>query len=103
MKMELNKKNNAEWMIFVLLLKEIAKQKKITETQIAKETGMIQSAVSRFFSLKFNPTLDTFIKVSKALNVNYFFEDKDGQSDLNLCFEKAMEELGRRADKLPKN
>ena len=98
-----NKNKNEQWMLLVLLLKEISEQKGITQNQIAQKTGMIQSAVSRFFSLKFKPTLDTFLQVSKAIKVNFFFEDQEDKTDLNLCFEKAMEQLDRRVDKLPKN
>lgn len=98
-----NENKNEQWMLLVLLLKEISEQKGITQNQIAQKTGMIQSAVSRFFSLKFKPTLDTFLQVSKAIKVNFFFEDQEDKTDLNLCFEKAMEQLDRRVDKLPKN
>ena len=98
-----NENKNEQWMLLVLLLKEIAEEKGITQNQIAEQTGMIQSAVSRFFSLKFKPTIDTFLQVSKAIKVNFFFEDKESKTDLNKCFEKAMEQLGRRVDKLPKN
>lgn len=92
-----------QWKILVLLLQEIAIQKGITQNQIADQTGLIQSNVSRFFSLKYKPTLDTFLQVAKAIKVNFFFEDQESKTDLNLAFEKAMEELGRRVDKLPKN
>ena len=98
-----NKNQNEQWMLLVLLLKEIAEEKGITQNQIAEQTGMIQSAVSRFFSLKFKPTIDTFLQVSKAIKVNFFFEDQESKTDLNKCFENAMEQLGRRVDKLPKN
>ena len=98
-----NKNQNEQWMLLVLLLKEIAESKKITQEQIAFETGMLQSAVSRFFSLKFKPTLDTFLHIAKAIKVNFFFEDQEDKSDLNQCFERAMENLGRRENKLPKN
>ncbi|WP_324069809.1 MAG: helix-turn-helix transcriptional regulator [Flavobacterium sp.] len=98
-----NKNQNEQWMLLVLLLKEIAEEKGITQGQIAEQTGMIQSAVSRFFSLKFKPTIDTFLQVSKAIKVNFFFEDQESKTDLNKCFEKAMEQLGRRVDKLAKN
>lgn len=98
-----NKNQNEQWMLLVLLLKEIAEQKGITQLQIAEKTGLIQSNISRFFSLKYKPTLDTFLQVAKAIKVNFFFEDQEDKSDLNLCFEKAMEQLGRRVDKLPRN
>ena len=95
--------NEQQWMLLVLLLKEIAESKGITQNEIAEETGMIQSAVSRFFSLKFKPTLDTFLQVAKAVKINFFFEDQESKTDLNLMFERAMESLGRRPDKLEKN
>ena len=98
-----NQNQNEQWVLLVLLLKEIADKKGITQVQIAEQTGLIQSNVSRFFSLKYKPTLDTFLQVAKAIKVNFFFEDQEDKTDLNLCFERAMEQLGRRVDKLPKN
>jgi transcriptional regulator with XRE-family HTH domain len=98
-----NKNQNEQWMLLVLLLKEISEQKGITQNQIAEQTGLIQSNVSRFFSLKYKPTLDTFLQVAKAIKVNFFFDDQESKTDLNLAFEKAMVELGRRVNKLPKN
>lgn len=94
---------NEQWMLLVLLLKEIADKKSISQNDIAAQTGMLQSSVSRFFSLKFKPTLDTFLQVSKAVKVNFFFEDQEGKTDLNVAFERAMEQLGRRVNRLPKN
>jgi len=94
---------NQQWQLLVLLLKEIAGQKNITQDEIADKSGLLQSNVSRFFSLKYKPTLDTFLQVAKAIKVNFFFEDQEDKSDLNLAFEIAMSELGRRPDNLPKN
>ena len=86
-----NKKNqNEHWKVLVLLLKEIADQKGISQNEISEKTGMLQSAVSRFYSLKFKPTLETFLQVAQALKVNFFFEDQEGKTDLNIAFEKAM-------------
>jgi len=95
--------DDKNWQLFVLLLKEIADQKSITQNEIAEKSGLLQSNVSRFFSLKYKPTLDTFLQVAKAIKVNFFFEDQEDKSDLNLAFEKAMTALGRRPDNLPKN
>lgn len=97
------KKDNYEWQLFVLMLKEIATEKGITQEIIAQRSGLIQSNVSRIFALKYKPTLDTFLQVAKAVGVNFFFEDKESKTDLNVCFERAMESLGRRPDKLTKN
>jgi DNA-binding phage protein len=101
--MSQNKNQNEQWMLLVLLLKEIAEKKGVTQGQIAEQTGLLQSNISRFFSLKYKPTLDTFLQISKAIKVNFFFEDQESKTDLNQAMEKAMEELGRRANKLPKN
>ncbi len=95
--------NNNNWKVLVLLLKEIADNKGITQLEISERTGMLQSAVSRFFSLKFKPTLETFLQVAQALKINFFFEDQENKTDLNIAFEKAMTELGRRPENLPKN
>lgn len=95
--------NNGQWELLVILLKEIAQDKGITQEDIAGKTGLQQSSVSRFFSLKFKPNLETFLEVAKAVGVNFFFEDKDGTSDLNKSFERAMEFLGRRAKGFSKN
>ena len=101
--MSQNQNQNEQWMLLVLLLKEVADSKGITQNEIAEQTGLIQSNISRFFSLKYKPTLDTFLQVSKAVKVNFFFEDQENKTDLNKCFENAMEQLGRRVDKLSKN
>ena len=101
--MSQNKNNNEHWKVLVLLLKEIADNKGITQLEISERTGMLQSAISRFFSLKFKPTLETFLQVAQALKINFFFEDQENKTDLNIAFEKAMTELGRRPENLPKN
>lgn len=92
-----------EWQLFVLLLKYIAEEKGITHQQIADNTGLIRSNITRFFFLKYKPGLDIFLKIAKAVGVNFFFEDRDSDTDLNKIFERAMEQLGRRPDNLPKN
>lgn len=96
-------RENGQWQLLVLILKNIAEEKGITQQQIADETGLHQSSVARFFQAKFKPGLDVFLEIAKAVNVNFFFEDKESKTDLNLMFEKAMEQLGRRPDKFPKN
>ncbi len=98
-----NNNKNEHWKVLVLLLREIAENKEISQSEISERTGMLQSAVSRFFSLKFKPTLETFLQVAQALKVNFFFEDQEGKTDLNIAFEKAMTELGRKPENLPKN
>lgn len=96
-------RENGQWQLLVLILKNIAEEKGITQQQIADETGLHQSSVARFFQAKFKPGLDVFLEIAKSVKVNFFFEDKESKIDLNVMFEKAMEQLGRRPDKLPKN
>lgn len=97
--------NEQHWMLLVLLLKELSIQKlgEGYQTKISEITGIYKNNISRFFSLKYKPRLDTFISIARAIKVNFFFEDQEGASDLNLAFEKAMTALGRRPDKLQKN
>jgi transcriptional regulator with XRE-family HTH domain len=95
--------NEQQWKLLVFLLDEIRRQKGITQQQIADDTGLIRSNVSRFFSAKFTPDLNHFLIISKAVKVNFYFEDQESKTDLNIAMESAMETLGRRPDKLPKN
>jgi DNA-binding phage protein len=89
--------------LLIQLLREIAETKGISQLMIAKRTGLKQSNISIFFNFKRKPNLDTFLQVAEAVGVNFFFEDRDRVTDLNQLFEKAMEDLGRRPDKLSKN
>lgn len=98
-----NKKQNEQWMLLVFLLDEIRQQKGISNLKIAELSGIAPAHTSRFFSCKFPPTLPTFLKIAKAIEVNFFFEDQESKVDFNVAMENAMEQLGRRPDKLPKN
>jgi transcriptional regulator with XRE-family HTH domain len=92
-----------QWKILVLLLQQIAEQKGLTQQEIAEKSEMHQSHISRFFALKYSPDIRTFLKVALAIEVNFFFEDRESKTDLNIAMERAMEELGRRVEKLSKN
>lgn len=102
----MNKENNSneqQAKLLVLMLKKIAKEKGITHQEIADRSGLHKSNVTRTFSLNYMPNLTTFLAIAKAIGVNFFFEDKEGVTELNQIFEQAMDELGRRPDRLPKN
>lgn len=92
-----------QWKLFILILREIANEKNISQEQIAEITGYQPSNISRFFSMKYSPTLPVFLKICKAVGVNLFIESKDSDTDFNQLFEKAMTQLGRRPQNLPKN
>ena len=99
--MKEKKSNEQTWRLFVVMLKTIAEEKQLTHEYIAEVTGFHRSNVTRFFRLSYCPNMKTFIAIAKAINVNFFFEDKDDTTDLTLIFEKAMTQIGRSADKLP--
>jgi len=69
-----------QWMLLVAQLKEIANSKNKTQQEIAETCGLSQSNVSRFFSLKYKPHLDTFLLIAEALKVNFFFADQETKS-----------------------
>ena len=68
---------NEQWKLLVLLLKEIAESKNITQGTIAIQTGLIQSNISRFFSLRYKPNLETLVKISTALNCKINITDNE--------------------------
>jgi hypothetical protein len=100
-----NQINEQQWQLLVLILREIAIQKLGIgwQLELANRTGFKPSNISRIFSLKYSLSLKNFIIIAKAIEVNFFFEDKDSITDLNQAMERAMDQLGRRVDKLPKN
>lgn len=59
---------------------EQAKEKGITEAQIAELTGFKQPNVHRMLSGKFSPTLDNFIRLAEAVGVYFFLDSKDAKS-----------------------
>ncbi|NHZ84408.1 MAG: hypothetical protein GWP19_00825 [Planctomycetia bacterium] len=82
--------NEQQWKLLVLILKKISEEKGISHQKIADVTGLQRSNVTRMFGLKYSPNMKTFLMVAKAINVNFFFEDKDSKMDLNKTFEAAM-------------
>lgn len=69
-----NNQNEQQWQLHVLILKEIAESKGITRREIANRTGLLESNVSRFFSLRHKPRLDIFLEIAKAIGVNFVIE-----------------------------
>lgn len=72
-----SKKKKEQWEALVLLLKEISKENGITQREIAEKTGFKQSHINRVFSLRFTPTLDTFLKICRALDLDVVIEEKE--------------------------
>lgn len=99
----MEKLNDETWKAFVMLIDQVAKQKKLTSYDLAERTGMRDNSIRRIFQLKYCPSLQTFLSLCKAVEVNIFVEDRESKTDLSILFEQAMTELGRRSEKLPKN
>jgi len=95
--------NEKQWQLLVLILRKISESKGISQQEVADRTGLKRQNVSRMFNLQRCPNLSTFVLVAKSIGVNFFFEDKAGDTELNVIFEQAMTELGRRPDKLETN
>ena len=96
--------NEQAWRLLVVLLQLTAAEKGIKQEQLAERTGYTQSNISRVFSLRYCPKLSVFINLANAIGVNFFFEDRENLDiDYNRLVEEAMDKLGRRPDKLPKN
>ena len=88
---------------FILFIDEVLKSQGKSRYWLAKETGIPESSLSRYFNLEIIPPLNIFLKVCHAVQLNIFFQTRDSETSLNKEFERAMERLGRRPDKLPKN
>tara|TARA_A100000171_G_C2111354_1_gene135224 strand:+ start:608 stop:946 length:339 start_codon:yes stop_codon:yes gene_type:complete len=103
-KMNNNKNEPSEhWKVFALFFQEAMKDKEMNSSQLAEKIGVHRSTLKRFFDLDFPLKFDVILKIVHALELNLFFESRNSETDLNQLFEKAMTELGRRPDKLPKN
>lgn len=91
------------WKAFALFFKNAMDAKGLNQSQLAEKVGVHRSTLKRFFELEFCLKFDTILAIVHALELNLFFESRDDSAELNKWFEEAMEELGRRPDKLPKN
>jgi len=58
------------WQDLVLALKNMAKEKRITQKMISERTGIKQQAISRMFRLKHSPTVKTFMAVAIAVGIS---------------------------------
>ena len=60
---------NEQWELLVFELNELRKKNKISILKIAQITRIAPSHVSRFFSCKFEPKLNTYLKIDKAVKI----------------------------------
>ena len=55
---------------FINRLKSIMKERKITQTELAKRTGIRQSSISDWLNDRYEPKQDKVYIIAKALNVS---------------------------------
>lgn len=57
-------------------LREIAKEKRISQAEISRKTGIAQSNISNMLSGRTNPTLKRFLQVADVLQLDVILIDK---------------------------
>jgi len=77
----MNKHNlqSEEWKKIVIQLREVADQKGITQEEISDKTGMLQSGISRIFSMAYIPKISTLVLIANALGVELNIKDKESE------------------------
>jgi transcriptional regulator with XRE-family HTH domain len=63
-------------------LHDLAKEKGITQEQIANKTGFTRNNVNRMLSGRYSPTLDNFIRLAEAIDTYFFVIDKEANDEL---------------------
>ena len=89
--------------VFVRLIKLLLDEKGITNYAVAKKLAISKSTVANWFEGTTVPSLDNFLRLAKLAEVNFFFSSKEDGAPLNALFNKAMEQIGRRPEKLNNN
>ncbi len=86
---ELSKdKHQAARQMLCRYIQTLAKEKGISQKEIAEKTGFTESNVSRMLAGKYPPTLDNFIKLAEAVNCYFFILDKEADDDLTEMMRK---------------
>ncbi len=68
-----------------LLIKEIAKEKGITLSEVAELAGITQPSISRIVNGRITPTLDTLNNIAKALDVDISDLFKRKRNSVLIC------------------
>ena len=66
----------------MLRIREVRRSKEITQIELARQVGVAQASLSEWESGKTKPTLDSFIKLGKALGCSLDY--LAGLSDTNI-------------------
>lgn len=71
-------------------LREVAREKGMTDTEVAQAAGLLKSHVSRLFAGKYPPTLDTFLALCFAVGARVFVEDRQADTPENRAINEAL-------------
>jgi len=78
----------------ILLLREIAKEKRITHWDIAIKTGIERAYITHIFNLKNKPRIDIVFKIASAVGVNISVKIRDGEKlDFNKLLQEARKNM----------
>lgn len=81
------------WKIMISMLEKIRKEKKISFHDLELKIGKKKQNIWRVMQLKYQPSLGLFLDIATALEVRFFFEDKEDKTDLYEMFNKAIDQL----------
>lgn len=73
---------------------KLAKEKGITQQQIADKTGFTRNNVSRMLSGRYSPSLDNFIRLAEAVDTFFFVIDKESKDDLTEAMRNRWDSPG---------
>lgn len=72
----------------VSFLKEVAKEKGISDYEIARRTGLIQNNVWRIFNGKYLPSLENFLAICQAIGIRINLEVSE-ETDPDYSFNES--------------
>ena len=58
-------------------LQQIAYERNITQDNVSEKTGYKQSIISRVYNGKYSPSLDVFLNIADAANVDIVLQSRD--------------------------
>ena len=67
----------SNWKEIVLMIKDAYDRSDMTQTEIQRKTGLIQSNISRIFKLKHPPLISTLVAIAEAVGVELIIKDKE--------------------------
>lgn len=67
------------WIDCCTLLKSEAERKGITHALIADLTGLQATNVTRTLNARYTPSIETFLKITKAIDVELFVNSNSGK------------------------